>query len=661
MKIEKIRLQNFRCFGHEAVELNFEEELTTLVGGNGSGKTAVLQAVSRLFGTSSAQRSVQRRDFHISVERQELQSGDSLFVEAVLAFPELAEQDGSPLDAVPEFFNQMAASGAGQPLKARLRLQATWTDDGTPEGAVEEDIRWIRVLDDNFEWDDCSKVQAVERSSIQFIYLPANRDATTQVTALLKGRLWQAAKWSTAFREASCDNADQIQSSFEEEEPSKVLLKRLSLRWQQVHEADTDSQPRLRLIENRFEELVRKAEFTFSPDEEGQERRLSELSDGQRSLFHIALTAATLETEREAFALPADDSSFEQDKLRRVHLTILAIEEPENSLSPFFLSRIIRQAREIGALPSAQVLLSSHSPAILSRIEPNEVRYHRMDLGARCSSIRELTLPDDGTEASVYVRLAVKAYPELYFARFVILGEGDSERVVIPKIAEDMGVPLDPSFVPVVPLGGRFVAHFWRLLNDLEIPHATLLDLDLGRRHGGVKTMRSCLENLAAIGNDFRNHTQYLLSNVDPDEAGQLTDQNLLGGDIQANWLQAFREEGVFFSYPIDLDFAMLRAFPQAYQVPNPGGRGPVGNAEAVQARKCTTLKTGGSPALYTHHYDDAFKWYPYLFLSSSKPETHLAAFSRIPDGDTARLAPNELRTLIEHVKQKLELQGEDA
>jgi hypothetical protein len=52
--------------------------------------------------------------------------------------------------------------------------------------------------------------------------------------------------------------------------------------------------------------------------------------------------------------LPADDSSFEQDKLRRIHLTILAIEEPENNLSPFFLSRIIKQAREIGALPSAR-------------------------------------------------------------------------------------------------------------------------------------------------------------------------------------------------------------------------------------------------------------------------------------------------------------------
>lgn len=652
MKIEKIRIQNFRCFGHEAVELNFEEVLTTLVGGNGTGKTAVLQAVSRLFGTSSAQRAVQRRDFHIPVDRQELQSGDSLFVEAVLAFPELAEQDGSPLDAVPEFFNQMAASGEGEPLKARIRLQATWTDDGTPEGAIEEDIRWIRALDCNFDWDDCSRVQAVDRSSIQFIYLPANRDATTQVTALLKGRLWQAAKWSTAFRDTSFDNAGHIQSSFEQEEPLRVLLRRLSRRWQQVHEADTDSQPRLRLIENRFEELVRKAEFTLTPDEEGQERRLSELSDGQRSLFHIALTAATLETEREAFSLPADDSSFEQDKLRRIHLTILAIEEPENSLSPFFLSRIINQVREIGGLPSAQALLSSHSPAILSRIEPEEVRYFRMGRSTRCSSIRELILPEDDVAASVYVRLAVKAYPELYFARFVILGEGDSERVVIPKIAEEMGVPLDPSFVPVVPLGGRFVAHFWRLLNNLEIPHATLLDLDLGRKHGGANAMRSCLQNLADIENDWGNTTRA--------NAAQLTDQQLYSEGRQGKWLQDFNGQGVFFSAPIDLDFSMLLAFPAAYQVANPGGNGPRSSAEAIRDKKASTLKTGGNPALYSARYDDAFKWYPYLFLSRSKPETHLAAFSRISDGGVAASAPAELRALIEYVTDKLHLSGEN-
>ncbi len=656
MKIEKIRIQNFRCFGSDVEELTLSEALTAIVGGNGSGKTAVLQAVSRLFGTSSTQRSIQRRDFHIPVDRQELRSGDSLFIEAVLAFPELSGQEDIPLDAVPEFFNQMAASGQGEPLKARIRLQATWTDDGTPEGAIDEDVRWIKTLDDDFDWADCSRVQAIQRSSIQFIYLPANRDATTQVTSLLKGRLWQAAKWSAAFRMTSADDTNSIQNHFEEEEPSKRLLKYLSERWQQIHEADTDSHPRLRLVENRFEELVRKAEFTFSPDEEGLERGLAELSDGQRSLFHIALTAATLETEREAFALPANESVFEQDKLRRVHLTILAIEEPENSLSPFFLSRVVKQSREIGALLSAQVLVSSHSPAILSRIEPEEVRYLRMDRPARCSSIRELTLPENGNEASVYVRLAVKAYPELYFARFVILVEGDSERVVIPKIAEEMGVSLDPSFVPIVPLGGRFVTHFWRLLNDLQIPHATLLDLDLGRRHGGVNTIKRCLESLANIGNDFCGHTQYLLGDVDPDEVDQLTDQQLRSGETKGNWIGALQEEGIFFSYPLDLDFAMLHVFPDAYQIPNPGGRGPKGSAKDIAAKKNATLKTGGDPSLYTDRSDDTFKWYPYLFLSSSKPETHLAALSRIPGDELVKSAPPELKALIEHVMQKLNL-----
>lgn len=104
----------------------------------------------------------------------------------------------------------------------------------------------------------------------------------------------------------------------------------------------------------------------------------------------------------------------------------------------------------------------------------------------------------------------------------------------------------------------------------------------------------------------------------------------------------------------------MLLAFPTAYQVANPGGNGPQSSAAAIQAKKVSTLKTGGNPALYTAHYDDAFKWYPYLFLSRSKPETHLAAFSRIAGGGVTASAPVELRALIEYVTDKLNLSGEN-
>ncbi len=541
-----------------------------------------------------------------------------------------------------------------------MRLHATWTDDGTPEGSIDEDLRWITALDDQFEWDECKRVQAVERSSIQLIYVPAVRDAETQVTALLKGRLWQAARWSGEFRNRSAESVQAIQERFEREEPARAVLDKLTKRWRQVHEADTDTQPTLRLVESRFEELVRKAEFALAPDESGQERALSELSDGQRSLFHIALTAATLEVEKDLFASTAGEGAFHQDKLRRTSLTFLAIEEPENSLSPFFLSRIVTLAREIGVLPSAQVALSSHSPAILSRIEPEEVRYFRLNRLRRSSNVRRLTMPGGEDEARQYVRLAIRAYPELYFARFVILGEGDSERLVIPRVADAMGVQLDPSFVPIVPLGGRYVSHFWRLLNDLDIPHATLLDLDSGRSHGGARLLADIVEKLKGLGNDLISNSLAEAGNIDPDELDNVADGDLLDEGGGHAWLQALREEGVFLSFPLDIDFAMLSAFPEAYQHPHPGGCGPRSGRAATSDKKAVTLKTGGNPDLYDETYDDRFKWYPYLFLSRSKPETHIAALARIEPDELSKDAPAELKALIEHVKERLGLEGND-
>ena len=161
----------------------------------------------------------------------------------------------------------------------------------------------------------------------------------------------------------------------------------------------------------------------------------------------------------------SESNKFSQDLIHYLpYLTILAIEEPENNLSPYYLSKIIQQINDLVNLGMTQAIISSHSARVLSRIEPEQVRYFRLDEKFN-SQVRELTLPTDTDEANKYVKEAIKAFPELYFAKFVVLGEGDSEEIVIPKIAEAMGIHLDRSFVAMVPLGGRHVNHFWRLLN----------------------------------------------------------------------------------------------------------------------------------------------------------------------------------------------------
>ena len=122
MHIEKLHLTNFRCFGPAVSAIDLTAGLTVFVGVNGAGKTAVLQALQRLFGITGEQRRLRRQDFHVPAAEPAAPAQRTLTLEAILAFPEL-DAGGVDVGAIPEFFQQMAADDAGR-LKCRLRLGA---------------------------------------------------------------------------------------------------------------------------------------------------------------------------------------------------------------------------------------------------------------------------------------------------------------------------------------------------------------------------------------------------------------------------------------------------------------------------------------------------------------------------------------------------------
>src|SRR5438105_4870654 len=121
MHLERLILTNFRCFGPDSQALALSPGLTAFVGANGSGKTAVMQALLRLFGVTNDQRRLRRQDFHVPASESVSPPQRTLTLEAVLAFPELDSEDPALGAAVPEFFHQMAADDDGK-LKCRLRL-----------------------------------------------------------------------------------------------------------------------------------------------------------------------------------------------------------------------------------------------------------------------------------------------------------------------------------------------------------------------------------------------------------------------------------------------------------------------------------------------------------------------------------------------------------
>lgn len=655
MRIQSITISGFRSFGPETQHVALAGDLTTVVGPNASGKTALLQALAKMFGVTRAQRTLHRSDFHLPKDvAPDDRTTRDLFIDVVISLPELKDGSATAETIAPTFRHQQLEGPKKMPM-CRMRLEARWQDDGTAEGEVTQELFWVDHLKASVEPDDKHAVSPTDRGLIQFYYTPASRDAATQIratTGALAARLIKAIEWSKGTREAVEDATNKLSDAFGGEAAIDAISKALSLRWKELHDEETDTDPSLALVSKRFEDVVAHIQVMFQHGPAKFERGLDVLSDGQQSLFYFALAAAVFDLERDAVAVKI--KGFRAEELRIPALSIFGVEEPENHLSPYYLSRIVAQIRSIVSGNAAQALITSHSPSVLSRIEPTEVRYCRCDPDTRASTIRAIELPSGATEAAKFIRGALLAFPELYFARFVVLVEGDSERIVIPALAQAEGLMLDPSFVAIVPIGGRHVQYFWKLLESLSIPYATLLDLDLGRNGGGYGRLFTIFGQLIANGKDPAT----LLET----DRGVAKLEDIKGWDSSnwknlKSWIAVAEDQGsVFYSAPLDLDMEMLAAFPDAYKAIITKSGGPsLTPDEAVEV----VLGKGGNgildyKAAEFGDYKNHMPAYRYHFLTRSKPATHIQALAHLDDKSLKKGMPEVYRRLIQRIDENL-------
>ena len=379
------------------------------------------------------------------------------------------------------------------------------------------------------------------------------------------------------------------------------------------------------------------------------------LSEGQQSLFYFALAVATYDLERRVAADKV--AGFRADGLRIPALTIFALEEPENHLSPYYLARIMTQMRSIAKEGGAQAIVTSHSPAVLGRVYPSAVRYCRRDRVTRTSTIMSIRKPQGTQEESKFVRGAMQSFPELYFAKFVLLVEGDSERVVLPRMAAAIDLFIDSSFVALVPIGGRHVQHFWRLLSQLRIPYATLLDLDLGRRGGGFGRIKTTIQRLLECDVPEEALLMFDDGSLLPEEdlRNMHTRQSPEDVDELVAWVDSLRDHCVFFSSPLDFDLMMLAAYPEAYRAIEPEHGGP----RLTESRAAEVVLGSGASGI--DMYQGAFApllghlpQYRYHFTTRSKPATHLEAMTRLTRDEISGQLPEPLMALLQCVAKNI-------
>jgi predicted ATP-dependent endonuclease of OLD family len=562
-------------------------ELVCLIGQNSSGKTALMMALARMFSENHIERGVTASDFYLGKgEALDAAAKRRLFIEAKLAFPEL-ETDNPSAVSIPECFNQMIVDDPGGTPYCRIRLAATWENDGTPEGDIEQQISWVRLpwSDIDVQDEQLKKVRATERARIQVVYVPATRDAAAlsrSTSTAAFGKIFRGLDWSsqTEVLERQLltlkENVDRIPGV------SKVN-ENVQSAWRAFYDGSVNAHVAFGAIDTDPSRLVSALEPSFSPDEQGRANPSSRLSDGLLSLFTLSLPLGLFKLADAIRSAPEGAGFHVNVAASLPSLMIFVVEEPENHLAPHYLGKVVAALNAISGLDGCQVVISSHSPSILKRIQPDQVRYFLGGETRPHSEVKSITLPEDDTdEAFKYVREAVRGYPELYFSRLVILGEGPSEEIVLKGLFEESGAPLDSYFISVVPLGGRHVNHFWRLLHDLQIPFLTLLDLDKEKANAGWGRLQYVRDKLVALHGvssdklvfkDRHNCKKSLADSYfnDLDAKSVISDSDEL-----AYLVKVFeRSYDVFFSSPLDLDLCMLKSFNEAYTNQAPASGGP--------------------------------------------------------------------------------------
>jgi putative ATP-dependent endonuclease of OLD family len=307
LKLQALRFSGFQSFGAAPTDLSLEN-VTYLIGPNGSGKTAALQALCRLFAVDASQRRVLRSDFHVPFDEGEAPTERQLWIEADFIFPEV-EYDGNNSTVAPHFGHMRLDEADGVP-RVRYRLEATMGVDGD----IEERLVYVLDIDAGGKPLSIAQVPRAERNHIHVHYLPARRDPADHITyganALL-GRILRAVNWGDQ-REEVKGLANRISDGLAANPSISAINESLKTAWESFHKGEFFAEPHITFAASEIEALLKHMSVTFSPGHDESFVDFARLSDGQKSMLYLSLVIASQKISRAVLA--GEDESFDTDK-----------------------------------------------------------------------------------------------------------------------------------------------------------------------------------------------------------------------------------------------------------------------------------------------------------------------------------------------------------
>ncbi len=446
MIVSELKLYNFRKFpaenGEPGLSVCFHKGLNALIGENDSGKSAVIDAIKLVLLTQSNE--------YLRVVEDDFYAGEGKSVKEFridLTLSDFSENEAKNFVEILEFKQERTKTSYFIHLHYRAWKEGSRIFTELRAGEIGDGV----VLDGK------------ARELLKCVYLRPLRDAEREMSSGRNSRISQILFNHPVFK--SMDEKEHrlieilrtantdIEKYFTEQ-AGTVILSSIRETLASFNEQDTPSDAKLETSAIQLKAILESLSLSAAEIHPGL---------GELNLLFIAA---------ELLLLQHDDNGG---------LRLALIEELEAHLHPQAQLRLIQYLQKEYNESGVQIVISTHSPVLASKINLKNLILLKNGKGFDLTP--ERTCLDKGDYLFLQ-RFLDSSKANLFFAKGVIMVEGAAENLLIPVIADIIGLPLEKYGVSVVNVGSTAFLRYSRIFtradkSTIDIPVAVITDCDV--------------------------------------------------------------------------------------------------------------------------------------------------------------------------------------
>lgn len=467
MYLAELKLWNYRKYGgteineEPALTVYFKHGLNVLIGENDSGKTTIIDSIKQILLTQSHEYIfIEENDFSINENNNRT---EELKIEVI--FRGFTDEEAAN-------FLEWANFNENGQYELQIRLHARRKEN--------------RIFTDVMAGIDGadSQLDGNARELLRVTYLKPLRNAESELTPGRRSRFAQILKNHSLFRSEKDEegklkkhqlekyidkinelienyfDCDQLEEDTVNQFPSckgaKEIKDKINQKLNDFFPIGMDYEANIRIANSNLIDILHKLSLLFDDNKSGL---------GALNLLFIATELLLLQTESVG------------------GLKLVLIEELEAHLHPQAQLRLIHflQNESNIELPG-QYILTTHSPTLASSIILDNLIICQnkavFPMGKNYTKLYE-------GDYNFLERFLDATKANLFFARGVILVEGDAENILIPGLAEIIDRPLHKYGVSIVNVGSTAFLRYSRIFMrkkdkmEMDIPVSIITDLDV--------------------------------------------------------------------------------------------------------------------------------------------------------------------------------------